>query len=44
MYSPEVHTNQEIMNYSKEDPMNVMHLRNKPCYNLPKERGIDERF
>jgi hypothetical protein len=44
MYSPEVHTNQEIMNYSKEDPMNVMHLRNKPCYSLPKERGTDERF
>jgi hypothetical protein len=30
IYSPEVHTNQEIMNFSKEDPMNVMHLRNKP--------------
>jgi hypothetical protein len=44
MYCPEVHTNQEIMNYSKEDPMNVMHLCNKPCYSLPKEGGIDERF
>jgi hypothetical protein len=32
------------MNYSNEDPMNVMHLRNKPCYNSSKERGIDERF
>jgi hypothetical protein len=44
MYSLTVHTNQEIMNYSKEDPMNVMHLRNKPCYSLPMERGTDERF
>jgi hypothetical protein len=24
--------------------MNVMHLHNKPCYSLPKERGTDERF
>jgi hypothetical protein len=32
MYPPEIHTNWKIMNYSKEDPMNVMHLRNKPCY------------
>jgi hypothetical protein len=44
MCSPEVHTNQEIVNYSREDPMNVMHLRNKPCYSFPKERGTDERF
>jgi hypothetical protein len=44
MYSTEVHTNREIMNYSKEGPMNVMHLRNKPCYSLPKERDSDERF
>jgi hypothetical protein len=44
MYSPEVHTNREIVNYSKDDPMNVMHLRNKPCYSLPKERGTDEIF
>jgi hypothetical protein len=44
MYSPYVHTTREIINYSKEDSMNVMHLHNKPCYNLPKERGTDERF
>jgi hypothetical protein len=44
MYLPIIHTNREIMNYSKEDPMNVMHLRNKPCYNSSKERGTDERF
>jgi hypothetical protein len=36
MYSSKVHTNLEIMNYSKEDPMNVMHLCNEPCYSLPK--------
>jgi hypothetical protein len=44
MHSPEIHTNWEIVNYSKEDPMNVMHLRDKPCYNSSKERGTDERF
>jgi hypothetical protein len=44
MYSPEVHINREIMNYSKEDPMNLTTIRNKPCYSLPKERGSDERF
>jgi hypothetical protein len=44
MHSPEIHTNWEIINYSKEDPMNVMHLCNKPCYNSSKERGTDERF
>jgi hypothetical protein len=44
MYPPEIHTNQEIMNYSKNDPRNVMHLHNKSCYNSCKERGTDERF
>jgi hypothetical protein len=44
MYPPMIHTNQEIMNYSKEDHMNVMHLHNKPCYSSSKERGTDERF
>jgi hypothetical protein len=44
MYSLEIHTMWEIMNYSKEDPLNVVHLRNKACYNLVKERGTDERF
>jgi hypothetical protein len=44
MHSQEIHTNWEVMNYSKEDHMNVMHLCNKPCYNSSKERGTDERF
>jgi hypothetical protein len=44
MYRPMIHTNREIVNYSKEDPMYVMHLRNKPCYSSSKERGTDERF
>jgi hypothetical protein len=44
MYSPEIHTTREIVNYSKEDTLNVVHLRNKACYNLVKERGTDERF
>jgi hypothetical protein len=44
MYSPEIHTTREIMNYSKEDPLNVVHLRNKACYNLVKEWDTDERF
>jgi hypothetical protein len=44
MHSLEIHTKGEIMNYSKEDPMNVMHLRNKPCYSSSKERGTNERF
>jgi hypothetical protein len=35
---------QEIVNYSKEDPLNVVHLCNKACYNLVKERVTDERF
>jgi hypothetical protein len=38
MYPPVIHTNWEIMNYSKEDPMNVMHLHNKPYYSSSKER------
>jgi hypothetical protein len=44
MHSPEIHTNREIVNYSKEDPMNVMHLSNKPCYISSKERGTNKRF
>jgi hypothetical protein len=44
MYSSEIHTTQEIVNYIKYDPLNVVHLRNKACYNLVKERGTDERF
>jgi hypothetical protein len=44
MYPLVIHTNREIVNYSKEDPMNVIHLHNKTCYNSSKERGTDERF
>jgi hypothetical protein len=44
MYYSEIHTTQEIVNYIKEDLLNVVHLRNKACYNLVKERGTDERF
>jgi hypothetical protein len=44
MYSPEIHNVREIVNYSKEDPINVMHLRNKPCYSSSKERDTDEIF
>jgi hypothetical protein len=44
MYSPEITTTREIVNYNKEDPVNVVHLRNKACYNLVKEWGTDERF
>jgi hypothetical protein len=38
------HTNWEVVNYSMEDPMNLITLRNMSCYNFPKERGTDERF
>jgi hypothetical protein len=44
MYSPEIDTMWNIVNCSKEDPLNVVHLRNKACYNLVNERGTDERF
>jgi hypothetical protein len=44
MYSSEIHTTREIVNYSKENPMNVVHLRNKSCYNLVNERGTNERL
>jgi hypothetical protein len=44
MYPPVIHTNREIMNYSKEDATNVMHLRNKPCYSSSKERGTNWTF
>jgi hypothetical protein len=44
MHSLEIHTTREIVNYNKEGPLNVVHLRNKACYNLVKERGTDERF
>jgi hypothetical protein len=44
MYSPEIHTTWEIVKYSKEDPLNVVHLLNKACYNFVKERGTDARF
>jgi hypothetical protein len=44
IYFLEIHTTQEIVNYSKEDPLNVVYLCNKACYNLVKERGTVERF
>jgi hypothetical protein len=44
MYSLEVHITREIVNYSKEDLMNLISICNKTCYSLPKERGTDERF
>jgi hypothetical protein len=44
MHSPEIHTTREIVNYNKEDPLNVVHLCSKACYNLVKERGTDDRF
>jgi hypothetical protein len=44
MRAPVIHTNREIMNYNKEDPMTLMNLQNPPCYNSAKERGTDERF
>jgi hypothetical protein len=44
IHSPVVHTNREVVNYSKEDPMILVSIHNKPCYSLPKERGTDERF
>jgi hypothetical protein len=44
MHSSEIHTTREIVNYSKEDPLNVVHLHSKACCNLVKERGTDERL
>jgi hypothetical protein len=44
MYSSKIHTTWEIVRYSKEDPLNVVHLCNNVCYNLVKERSTDERF
>jgi hypothetical protein len=44
MNSLEIHTMKEIVNYNKEDPLNVVHLHNKAFYNLVKEWGTDERF
>jgi hypothetical protein len=42
--TPTVLINQEVVNYSKEDPMNLITHKNRTCYNSPKERGTDERF
>jgi hypothetical protein len=33
-----------VVNYTKEDPMNLVTIYNKPCYIFHKERGTDERF
>jgi hypothetical protein len=37
-------TNREVVNYSKDDPMNLITFCNKPCYSFPKEGGTKERF
>jgi hypothetical protein len=42
--SSEAHTDREVVNYNKEDPRNIVTLRNKPCYSSAMERGTDERF
>jgi hypothetical protein len=42
--TPTVLTNQEVVNYSKEDPINLITLWNMTCCSSPKERGTDERF
>jgi hypothetical protein len=41
---PKVYTNREEVNYNKEDPRNIITLRDRPCYNHSKERGTYERF
>jgi hypothetical protein len=41
---PVVYTDREEVTYNKEDSRNIVTLRNRSCYNLGKERGIDERF
>jgi hypothetical protein len=38
------HINWDIVNSNKEDPRNIVTLREKACYNSAKERGTDERF
>jgi hypothetical protein len=42
--TPTILTDREVVNYSKEDPMNLITLQNRTCYNSPKERDTDERF
>jgi hypothetical protein len=42
--TPTILTNQEVVNYSKEDPMNLITLQNRTCYPSSKKRGTDERF
>jgi hypothetical protein len=44
MHSLEIYIMREIVNYNKEDFLNMVHLRSKACYNLVKERGTDKRF
>jgi hypothetical protein len=44
MHSPEIHTSREIVNYNNEDPLNVVHLRSKACYNLVKERDTNKKL
>jgi hypothetical protein len=42
--APACHINWEEVDYNKEDPRNIITLRDRPCYNRGKERGMDERF
>jgi hypothetical protein len=41
--APGYHINREEVDYNKEDPRNIITLRDRSCYNHGKERGTDER-
>jgi hypothetical protein len=44
MRSLKVHTNQEVVNYNKVDPRDIVTLREISCYNKCKEWSTDEHF
>jgi hypothetical protein len=44
MRPPMFYTDQEVVNYNKVDPRNLVTLQERPCYNSAKERVTDERF
>jgi hypothetical protein len=44
IHAPDCHINQEEVDYNKEDLRNTITLQGRPCYNLGKERVMDERF
>jgi hypothetical protein len=44
LWPPVVYTDREVVNYNKVDPMNLVTLRERPCYNSAKERGTNEGF